>query len=105
MGSPAHASACSPDWRPASTCCAILLASALSSIPQLERAALAVEPGTTQLLSAQWTCVYSKDKNGAPVAKDCVQITDDRGYAAERPAPSPPSPPAPTPSPPPETAR
>jgi hypothetical protein len=97
VSSPAHSPAASARWRPASTCAAVLLASALSTTPLLERAAVAlepgtaqqlsaqwsaaVEPGTTQLLSARWNCELSKDRNGAPVAKDCVEIQDDKGTA------------------------
>ena len=109
-----HHPPASAQWRPASTCAAVLLAGALSTTPLLQQPAVALEPGTSTLLAAQYKCAISKDKNGAPIAKDCVMLVDDKGdvvdeaaMAAARPgaAPAktaPPAPPAPAPSPAPE---
>ena len=98
-----------PQWRPASIA-AVLLAGALSTTPLLERPAVALEPGTTTLIAAQYKCAISKDKNGAPIAKDCVMIVDDKGDVVEpgydqngikivTPAAPPPAAPAPSPAP------
>tara|TARA_B110001452_G_scaffold264569_1_gene267769 strand:+ start:92 stop:397 length:306 start_codon:yes stop_codon:yes gene_type:complete len=97
-----HHPPASAQFRPASTFAAVLLAGALSTTPLLQQPAVAMEPGTSTLLAAQYKCAISKDKNGAPIAKDCVMLIDDKGDVVEPAKPAPPAPPAPAPSPAPE---